>query len=254
MRTLVLWSALILLAVPLASTQGVTFVVRPAIAPVGQPVTIILENGSLSTLYLYANMPPWGVYDSTQTRVHAARDLTVSMPIPPRMKLEWPWDQKDFNDRQVPAGRYEVRLYYYHAGGGSGLRAPLVIEDTAMTLSGSPTPGGEVVLALSAPAGAGLFYQVALSFRARPGILLPVNRELPLNPDWLFFLTVTTVTPHFQGFTGTLDSSGQGRAVLAIPGDPGLRGINVFAAFAVLDPGAPGGIRTFSNAECISIR
>ncbi len=111
-----------------------------------------------------------------------------------------------------------------------------------------------MVLALSAPAAAGLSYQVALSFHTRPGILLPVYRELPLNPDWLFFLTVTTVSPYFKDFAGTLDKSGQAKATFAIPGDPSLRGINVFAAFAVLDPAAPGGIRTFSNAECITIR
>ena len=63
MRILVLLAILILLTAPLASTQGVSFTVRPAVAPSGQPVIVILENKSLTTLYLYANMPPWSVYD-----------------------------------------------------------------------------------------------------------------------------------------------------------------------------------------------
>ena len=115
MRILVLLAILILLIAPLASTQGVSFTVRPAVAPSGQPVIVILENKSLTTLYLYANMPPWSVYDSTNTRVYSPEDLSILMPIPPRMKLQWPWDQKDYNNRQVPAGRYQVRIYYYTA-------------------------------------------------------------------------------------------------------------------------------------------
>jgi len=95
---------------------------------------------------------------------------------------------------------------------------------------------------------------MALAFGGAPGIRLPGKRLLELNPDPLFFLSVTTALPMFGNFTGTLDSSGKASAWVDIPRDPALYGLQFAAAFLTFNPSSPGGIHAFSKSTVVSIR
>lgn len=104
----------------------------------------------------------------------------------------------------------------------------------------------------SSPNDAGKHFVLAASFGTRPGI--PVGaRTIPLVPDALFTVS-RTVPALFQGFTGVLNGQGQTTGRIAIPALSALRGTVVYVAGIVVDPAAPLGIGTISNAERIVLQ
>jgi hypothetical protein len=104
----------------------------------------------------------------------------------------------------------------------------------------------------SSPNDAGKLFVLAASFSTQPGI--PVGaRAVPLVPDALFAVS-RTVPALFQGFTGVLNGRGQTTGRIAIPALSVLRGTVVYVAGVVVDPAAPLGIGTISNAERIVVQ
>jgi hypothetical protein len=58
----------------------------------------------------------------------------------------------------------------------------------------------------------------------------------------------------FQNFTGVLDLSGKGRAVLNVPKSAALVGLHIHNAFVTLAPAAPFGVASISNSISFEIR
>ena len=255
MRSLVLLVLLLLVAASFAPAQGVSFYVKPKEAALGQMVLVVLDNQSTNTLFLPGGLWPWSMYDDKNALAYAPPALPVSSPIPPRTKMQWPWDQRDRNGKLVAPGAYEARVLYYIIGVGyfQG-RAPLTIKPVAVVVKNPASPGARVDLDLYARESAGLTYRLALAFSDTPGIPLPGKRTVPLAVDVLFFYSVITGPPFFNNFVGMLDSKGQASASLKIPNDRNLRGYTVYAAFVTFDPTAPGGFRTVSDAASFPIR
>ena len=71
---------------------------------------------------------------------------------------------------------------------------------------------------------------------------------LPLNPDPLLNVTVGGLSPIMTGYSGLIGTDGTAAGIITFVGFPQLVGFRFFTAFLVLDPAAPQGIRTISNA------
>ncbi|GAB4155685.1 MAG: hypothetical protein Fur0037_24050 [Planctomycetota bacterium] len=109
-----------------------------------------------------------------------------------------------------------------------------VTPDVSTTWTGSATPGGAVLLNLSAPGHPNEYYLTLLSMGTSPGWTTPFG-SIPLNPD---FLMTCSLTPSCGGQllvngTGQLNANSTATAVLLIPNLPFLYNSNltVFAGF-----------------------
>jgi hypothetical protein len=56
------------------------------------------------------------------------------------------------------------------------------------------------------------------------------------------------------GFVGALDQDGNGLGSITFTGFPQFNGLRLYTAFVVLDPAAPSGIRTISNAHALLVQ
>jgi len=90
-------------------------------------------------------------------------------------------------------------------------------------------PGQTYRLMVSSPNEPGASYVIALSLGFRPGIPVPGGRKIYLNPDPLFFYSLTN-SGIFSGFRGGLNPRGEAPASVAIPNHPGLSGLRFFAS------------------------
>jgi hypothetical protein len=113
-------------------------------------------------------------------------------------------------------------------------------------------------ISIHAPDGADLPYALLAAFGDGPGIPLGPNLLLPLSYDPLLELSLLNVflQPHpvFQGWSGTTGPLGSTGAALVIPPEPLLGGLELHVAGIVLDPLAPSGVRSISDAAPLRIR
>ena len=239
-----------------ASAQTATLTVTPNPAPTGQQLRITLANNSTSTI-LMGDSGPWAIYDAANRFVFSPIVLPAVFMLPPGQKRWWTWDQKDRIPQQVAPGRYEVRLYcsLTPTGPAAVLKAQFTIGSTStVTVSGQASPGGTVSFLLRSPSFVGRGYQAALSLGKAPGIPIGGARVLQLNPDPLFFASVTVGPPVFTSFAGQLDSSGRATARLKLPNIAQLRGVRFFAAFLVFHLAGPNGIAEASPAVQVVVQ
>jgi hypothetical protein len=124
---------------------------------------------------------------------------------------------------------------------------------TGLVGSGVAGVGSQQSLRFSDPSSPGNFYVAASSRGSSPGI--PIGaRVLPLNFDLLFQLTIGGLPPILTGYVGTLDQTGIASGQIGFAGFPELRNLRFFNAFVVLDPAAPFGIKTISNAHEVLVQ
>ncbi len=136
--------------------------------------------------------------------------------------------------------------------GGAGLADIYVSRFRGLTTSGVPQLGNPVLLTFSDPGSPGAPYVAAASLSDRPGIRIGPH-TVPLAADALFATTIGGLPPALTGFAGTLDADGVARGQVLIR-TVALVGTRLFIAFVVIDPGAPAGIRTVSNAIALRIQ
>jgi len=113
------------------------------------------------------------------------------------------------------------------------------------------------VLRLSFPQEAGRNFVVGFSFTGlRPGVFLPDGRHVPLAIDPLTVLCVSGGVPGLITNTvGALSATGETAVrVNANLLGPEARGITLWAAAVVLDPGAPFGIAHIAGPEVLVLR
>jgi len=116
---------------------------------------------------------------------------------------------------------------------------------------GVAVPGGSLWIHIASPRDAGRWYGLAASTSTRPGIAIG-SRRIPLNVDAVF-LASRNLPAIFSGFSGRLSSAGQAIAAIHVPKQPALRGIGFHIAGVVLDPAAPFGINTVTNALHVAV-
>jgi len=126
-----------------------------------------------------------------------------------------------------------------------------------LTGTGVAKPGATYGIQVRSVKGweAGRAYVLAASLATRPGIRLPDGRWIHLFPDVLFGVTAQNRLPMiFQGFTGTLDVFGSARAGIALPASfPPNTGIRIHVQGVIVDPGAPSGISSVTNAIHVTL-
>jgi hypothetical protein len=135
---------------------------------------------------------------------------------------------------------------------GSIGRVFVHVSSASLVGSGSGAPGTDIAFALRSVADAGRPYQMGSSFGDGP---IPIDtRNLGLSVDPLLVLSVSGLAPGvFQGYAGSLDAQGEGKAKLAIPNIPTLKGIRIYTAFVTLLPAAPSGVSSISNSFLFTI-
>jgi serine protease len=116
-----------------------------------------------------------------------------------------------------------------------------------LSSDGQAWPGRIVPLDLVDIDSPGKTYWAAASFANAPGIVLADKRVIPLDPDPLFFLSLSGLTTLFADFQGTLDAAGYAVARLEILNAPFTIGLTIHTAFVVLEPASPTGVGTISN-------
>lgn len=118
--------------------------------------------------------------------------------------------------------------------------------------SSTPRVGSTVVLNLAVPqGGAQLAYQAASSFSSSG---LPLGtRTIPLGLDGLLWLSLFSPAPIFANYSGTLDSGGNGIALINLPSLSGIVGAKFYTAFVTIDPPSPNGVKHISTALPLTI-
>ena len=96
--------------------------------------------------------------------------------------------------------------------------------------------GATSAVSLSVPSAANRFYILAASTATTPALPLPGGHILPLAPDALFSLSLTSGNGVFVNFFGQLDAQGQGAASIVIPALPHIIGLPiVVSGFTLVD-------------------
>jgi CubicO group peptidase (beta-lactamase class C family) len=140
-----------------------------------------------------------------------------------------------------------IEVLLVAAAAGPLASAAQVPWPAAVLTGAGPMVLGEVQgFELRAPGWVGAPYVAACALAPEPGITTPLGL-LGLVPDSLFLLSLGAGGP-FVGFLGVLDGVGSAALGIALPADPGLAGLSLTVAAAVLDPGAPQGLGSLSNS------
>jgi hypothetical protein len=123
---------------------------------------------------------------------------------------------------------------------------------TGLLLGNVVSPSTTGVLSFNGGPGTGGLGAVGgLALGTTPGIPLG-SRTVPLNYDWLLQASIGGLPGVTSSLVGPLDSmAGFSATIQPVPA--GLTGAQVYAAFVVLDPGAPDGISTISNPAIITV-
>ncbi|MBN2491402.1 MAG: hypothetical protein JXQ29_11195 [Planctomycetes bacterium] len=135
---------------------------------------------------------------------------------------------------------------------GSIGRVLVHVSSASLVGSGTGAPGTALDFVLRSVADAGRPYQMGSSLGNGP---IPIGtRSLGLSLDDLLVLSVSGRAPGvFQGYAGTLDAQGDGKAKLLIPSIPALKGIRIHTAFVTLLATAPSGVSSISNSFLFTI-
>ncbi len=108
-----------------------------------------------------------------------------------------------------------------------------------ITISGKPFIDDTINIDYSDPTHPNLMHIMAISTGTTPGIQLPDNRYIPLNPDSLFFTSISN--PTVLGITssqGTLSPSGSARIFWKILSNLPT-GVPIYVSVITIDPALP---------------
>jgi hypothetical protein len=124
---------------------------------------------------------------------------------------------------------------------------------TGLLGNGVAGPSSSMTLRYSDPGSVAFNYLGAAALGTTPGIRFD-TRTFPLNADALLGVTIGGLPPVMTGFVGVLDANGLGSGQITFPGLGALVGLRFYTAFVVIDPAAPSGLRTLSNAHEVLIQ
>ncbi len=131
--------------------------------------------------------------------------------------------------------------------GGPGSYDIHTARFTGLVANGIASQSSVMSLRFSDPGSPMKPFIAAAALGDKPGIKFD-TRTFPLNPDALLLLTVGGYPGVLNGYVGMLDVNGQAAGNINFTSLPGFQGFKFFNAFLVLDPNAPSGIATMSNA------
>ena len=227
--------------------------VGPDPAPLGSPVFASVTNDT--GLIMGIGGCPWRVFDEGGGLVFDATCLVQEFLIGPLGTINYRWNQVDQEGNPVPPGLYTMEVL---TPGGRFL-VPFQVggTDANLHLKGTPAIGTNVIgfggrqVAVTSPLDPGRPYRVAASFASAPGIPT-CGGIVPLADDALFRASLRGSV--VANASGTLNGNGYSEsALLPVPNEPALVGIDFVLAFVVLDPGAPCIVRRISEPLPLTI-
>jgi hypothetical protein len=119
----------------------------------------------------------------------------------------------------------------------------------------SPVKTGRLAtIRIESGTDAGSVYLAAFSTGTSPGITLGDGRNIPLNPDSIFLLSLNPANGTFLNTIGVLDANGQAEVGIQTPANPGLVGATFFAAFVEINGINPLVIGTISPALQMTVQ
>ncbi|MEK6846666.1 MAG: clostripain-related cysteine peptidase [Nanoarchaeota archaeon] len=125
----------------------------------------------------------------------------------------------------------------------------------SINLQGTPSPGSNIAFQITAPKAPNENYALGLSLGNSPGITLPNGRNVPLNPDILFTISLTpSLAQSILNLTnniGTLNQNGQAQVSMTIPNVSQAVGLTFYTAFVTINST---GINEISQAIPITIQ
>src|SRR3989344_2918929 len=117
-------------------------------------------------------------------------------------------------------------------------KSMLNIDEPFINIDGETRKKGLVTIFLSDRKNKGMNYIMAFSLGTSPGITLPDNRVIPLNPDSVFYASLQPSAIGLKNSFGTLDGMGNSYAFWDIP--PYLpKDLNLYASLLVIDNTKP---------------
>ncbi len=128
------------------------------------------------------------------------------------------------------------------------------IPGPRLAVEGQPRIGTTINLFVSDPLRGGNKYALVMSLGTSPGITLPDNRTIPLNPDIIFLLSLQA--PSLIGLSNNinfLDPQGRGISTWAIPNIPEIVNLTVYSAFVTIAHSLPMPIASISPAVAVTI-
>ncbi|QDU83922.1 hypothetical protein Pla163_10230 [Planctomycetes bacterium Pla163] len=252
----VLAALLSIAAVPVAQAQLRT-VVGPSVVPLGGQLSITYSNDT--NLFFGTESDYLVVRDQNGTVVYSDTTFEQTQTLGPYSAFSLYYNLKNAQGQPLPVGDYEAEV---KIGGGdpstfhpfriaNGV-AGLVFEGTANINGPFPGTPSQRNFYLQSPRDAGALYFLLGSFTSSTGFPT-CNGTFPLDPDSLF---AQTLTPNsvFTNSIGNLNGLGRSKAPkFPLPASPSLVGIQVDAAFAVLDLSKPCPVVRISNVHTVTI-
>lgn len=239
------------------TAQGVSGVVTPNPAPIGQAVSLTITNATGATIQLPSSCAYQTVRAGTPTGpvIDAPICLTVLTPIAPCGTRTQGWSPPP----NLLAGTYWFEVRYWDAN-----FTQLSTEFFCFSYQGSGAPalgalttariGQDLVMDITAPGYGGAAYIVAASLTTNTGFTIPNLGFACLDLDAVFFLSFPSPNPVlFANFQGTLPNTGYlAGPTVHIPGILSLVCLPLHAQ-AVLLPNSPSVPPALTNALNFSI-
>ena len=231
-------------------------VVGPTAVPLGGDLSVTFSNDYPGKFGVTTNL--WRVLDVGGNEVFAATGASNSLLMGAGGWYTFHWNLKDQSGVPVAPGHYSIEVQYDFPAPVETIPfsvkpagAGLIFEGRATTTA--PFGGGTGRnFYLTSPADAGMTYMLLASFTNTAGTPT-CGGIVPLDNTPLLIKSLTPNTV-FQNSFGTLNAKGATTAPrFDLPAIPALVGINLEAAFIVIDPGSPCIIRRVSNAHSMTI-
>jgi len=240
----------IVLTAGTVAAQGVSAVVTPNPAPVGQPITLTITEAQGTGIQLPSSCVYTSIHSGGPTGpvVAAPLCLAVITPVPAWGTRSQTWNQQDNSGQQVPSGRYWFEIRYWD-NSFTNIDSDFFCVDVAgapgfqtlVATTGAQT-GQPLLMDVQAPAFAGGVYVAAASLTTdTTQTFAPIT--LCLDDDVLFNLSFPVPHPAlFANFQGALDVSGNATGLtVLVPNLPQLQCLGLHVAARAAAPVTGGG-------------
>ena len=255
MRSLIALLAALALTTTDAAAQLRT-VVGPEVVPLGGQLSVTFSN---DTNLFQGTSASWLVVRNQSNQVvYSDTNFEISVTIGPFGASTFYWNLVNDLGQPLPAGRYRAEtkvdfgapstFHDFRIGGGAGL----VFEGTANVNGPFPGTPSQRNFYLQAPQDPGALYVLLAAATNTVGTASCAG-TVPLDFDALL---LQSLAPNgvFTSSIGTLNGLGRSKAPkFPLPPVASLVGIQLEAAFVVLDPLQPCAITRISNAHSLEI-
>jgi hypothetical protein len=238
-----------------ASAQLHTVVGPPAV-PLGGDLSVTFSNDYPHKFGISTGL--WRILDDTGTEVYSAGGASSAILMASGGWYTFHWNLRDQQGILVPAGNYDLKVQYDNGAPIDTFPFSVVPTGTGLVFEGRATTQPPFISGparnfyLTSPSDAGMPYLLLASTSSVAGTPT-CGGTVPLDATPLL---IQSLTPGliFQNSFGTLNPAGASTAPrFPLPNVPALVGLQVHAAFLVLDLNSPCIVRSISNVHSMTL-